>query len=309
MQAMVEVDSADAWQAVVSNCFVPLACHDFESDFVGRMEHTPLGAGLTVALATSSGHTSSRTERLARDAESDDLHLSLQRASHGTVSSGTRTVAVRPGSVSVYPVDAPYYVDYSAPGQQQLLVQISRSSLQLPRGMLAEAVDRVALRRVQEAPAARALFSYAADLPMADDPVEVAEAVRDLAGVMIHSAFTSAPVTPHTTRGLCHTLRQHLRDHVADRDLTVDEVARRHGVSRRRLYQVFEAEGTSPAAYLRSVRLGAAAELLAQPRRASITDIAYTCGFNDPLTFSRAFRRAYGVTPREWRVVHASRTG
>lgn len=301
MTAVAEVHSADAWQALISNCLVPLACQDFEADFVGRVELTQLDDGLAVAHATSSGHSSSRTEWLARRAHSDDLHLSLQQASHGTVSSGSRTVAVRPGSVSVYPTDAPYYVDYSASDQQQLLVQVSRSSVRLPRGMLAEAADRVALPRVQQAPAARALFSYAADLPADEDPVEVAAVVRDLASVMIHSAFTSAPVTPHTTCGLRHTLRQHLREHVFDRDLTMDEVARRHGVSRRRLYQVFEADGTTPAAYLRSVRLAAAAEMLERPRSATITEIAYACGFNDPLTFSRAFRRAYGVTPREWR--------
>ena len=69
---------------------------------------------------------------------------------------------------------------------------------------------------------------------------------------------------------------------------------------------MFEADGTTPAAYLRSVRLAAAAETLVQPRPVRITEIAYACGFNDPLTFSRAFRREYGVTPREWR---ASRVG
>lgn len=303
MSAVVEVDSADAWQSVVSNCFVPLACNDIEPGFTGRMEHTQLDDGIAVALATSSGHSSTRTARLARGAGGDDLHLSLQRSSTGTVSSGFRTVAVRPGSVSVYRVDAPYLVDYSAPHQQQLLVQVSRSSMRLPSGMLGEAADRVALPRVQEAPAARALFSYAAALPEAESPAEVATVVRDLAAVMIHSAFTSAPVTPHTTAGLRHTVRQHLRDHAGDRTLTMDEVARRHGVSRRRLYQVFEESGSSPAAYLRSVRLAVAAEMLSAERQppGGIGAVAYVCGFNDPLTFTRAFRRAYGVTPREWR--------
>ncbi|MGH3352700.1 MAG: AraC family transcriptional regulator [Nocardioides sp.] len=302
MSAVVEVDSADAWQSVVSSCFVPLACNDVEPGFTGRMEHTQLDDGIAVALATSSGHSSTRTARLARGAGGDDLHLSLQRSSTGTVSSGSRTVAVRPGSVSVYRVDAPYLVDYSAPHQQQLLVQVSRSSMRLPDGMLSEAADRIALPRVQEAPAARALYSYASALPDTEGP-GLATVVRDLAAVMIHSAFTSAPVTPHTTAGLRHTVRQHLRDHAQDRGLTMDEVARRHGVSRRRLYQVFEESGSSPAAYLRSVRLAVATEMFSAERRppGGISAIAYSCGFNDPLTFTRAFRRTYGVTPREWR--------
>lgn len=303
MSAVVEVDSADAWEAVVSSCFVPLACNDIEPGFTGRMEHTRLDEGISVALATSSGHSSTRTARLARGAARDDLHLSLQRSSTGTVSSGSRTVAVRPGSVSVYRVDAPYLVDYSAPHQQQMLVQVSRSSMRLPSRMLDAAADRIALPRMQDSPAARVLFSYATARPDAEGPAEMATVVRDLAAVMIHSAFTSAPVTPHTTAGLRHTVRLHLRDQARDRELTMDDVAGRHGVSRRRLYQAFENSGASPAAYLRSVRLGLAVEMLSaeRPPPGGITAIAYACGFNDPLTFSRAFRRAHGVTPREWR--------
>ncbi|GAB3169094.1 hypothetical protein GCM10027059_33280 [Myceligenerans halotolerans] len=305
---VLEAGSADAWASIVSNCFVPLSCIGFEDSFAGRMEHTALGAGLSVSLVTTSGTSAEHTERLARGAASDDLHLSLQRSSRGVVSSGGHAVAVRAGSVSVYPVHEPYYLDYSPPDQQQLIVQVSRASLGLPAGMLDAASLRIALPGGARRPAAANLFSYVAgpgrggtsDDDDDGEPDELAAVTRDLAAVMIQSSFTSAPVTPHTAGGLRHSAQEHLRRHAADRHLSLDDVAHRHGVSRRKLYQVFEPSGTTPAAFLRRTRLRTAAVLLSTTAR-SVTEIAYASGFDTPETFTRAFRREHGTTPRDWR--------
>ena len=64
-----------------------------------------------------------------------------------------------------------------------------------------------------------------------------------------------------------------------------------------------EQAGQSPAAFLRSERLRVAARLLTDPRQAgrTVEQIGYAAGFEDPTTFTRAFRRAYGCAPREWR--------
>lgn len=33
-----------------------------------------------------------------------------------------------------------------------------------------------------------------------------------------------------------------------------------------------------------------------------VADIAATCGYDDPAYFSRAFRRAHGISPVTWRI-------
>ena len=58
--------------------------------------------------------------------------------------------------------------------------------------------------------------------------------------------------------------------------------------------------GETPAAYVRRLRLERAAWRL-QLHGDSILAIALDCGFADHETFSRAFRRHYGLAPREWR--------
>lgn len=71
-------------------------------------------------------------------------------------------------------------------------------------------------------------------------------------------------------------------------------------LSRPTLYRLFEAEG-GLMEYIRNCRLReAAAEMIGSPQCA-IVDIAYGAGFNSASNFCRAFRRAYGMTPRHFR--------
>jgi AraC-like DNA-binding protein len=308
---VLEAESADGWESVVSGCFVPLRCAGFESSFAGRMEHTPLGDGLSVSLVTTSGTSADRTERLAARAAADDLHLSLQRSSSGVVAQEGRAASVRPGSVTVYATDHPYYLDYSRPDQQQQIVQVSRSSLGLPPRMVEAAVRRLSVPDGKRAVSAHNLFSYVTALPDGAGTPQVAETVRDLARVMIRQSFAEAHATPRTSGGLRHAVREYVRIHATRPNLSVDELARRHLVSRRRLYQVFESVGLTPAAVLRAERIHVAARMLTDRRSTlrTVEQVAYASGFDDSTTFTRAFRRAYGCTPREFRARAASARG
>ncbi|GAA3896982.1 AraC family transcriptional regulator [Microbacterium invictum] len=312
---VLEAESADDWETVVSGCFVPLRCAGFERDFTGRMEHVGLDERISVSLVTTCGTSADRTERLAHSADSDDVHLSLQRSSTGVVTAGGGSASVRPGAITIYATDRPYYLDYSRTDQQQLIVQVSRTSLGLPTAMLEDTMHRLAMPDGVRSPAARNLFSYAAGLPVGDkggkggDKVKTAGVLRDLAAVMIRSSFGEGSGIPRTSGGLRHAVQEYLRRNAVRPGLDMDEVARAHFVSRRRLYQVFEEDGGSPAFFLRTERLRVAARLLREEPFRTIEWIAYEAGFRDLTTFTRAFRRQYGCTPREWRATASLRTG
>jgi transcriptional regulator GlxA family with amidase domain len=108
---------------------------------------------------------------------------------------------------------------------------------------------------------------------------------------------------------LLDVMRTHVRKHLADPELRVEELARRHHVSVRRAYSLFERIGTTPGAYLREQRLLAAQAMLTDPRGLAISSIAAAVGFRDLSTFERAFRRQYGTTPAGWRREHLHRSG
>jgi transcriptional regulator GlxA family with amidase domain len=105
---------------------------------------------------------------------------------------------------------------------------------------------------------------------------------------------------------LLDMMRVHVREHLADPNLGVEELARRHHMSVRRAYTVFEGIGTTPGAYLREQRLLAAQVMLSDQRyaRLGMSRIAAAVGFLDLRTFERAFLRLNGMTPAAWRREH-----
>jgi len=83
--------------------------------------------------------------------------------------------------------------------------------------------------------------------------------------------------------------------------LTIERIASKVKLSARSMQALFVRHlGAPPRAYYLDLRLDAARRLLQQSRR-SVLEIAGRCGFASSSTFSRAFRRRYGQSPREMR--------
>ncbi|WP_062382859.1 helix-turn-helix transcriptional regulator [Demequina iriomotensis] len=301
------VGSADEWQDVVRRCFVPINCGAFEPGFHGRMDQLELDDSISIACVATDGHTVDRSERLAARADGDALHLSLQVASRGTVRQGRRMVSVRPGRAFMYATDAPYYLDYSEPGQRQLIVQVSRSALDAPRAALDHGLGQL---NVAAGAATRVFFAYALDVHrqgLAAGGAEAgaaAEVAADLAATMIRASAEGTRVLPRTRGGLLRAIEDFVAVNLPR--VRVDDIAAEFFVSRRTVYHVFEDVGTTPSDYLRRERLALAARRLVDPALAEvpIAEIAAGAGFDDATTFTRAFRRHQGVTPREWRSSH-----
>lgn len=86
-----------------------------------------------------------------------------------------------------------------------------------------------------------------------------------------------------------------------DEPLSLDTLACVSGLSPHHFHRLFRAAfGETPTAYVERLRLERAAWRL-QLHSDSILAIAIDCGFNDHETFSRAFRRRYGLSPRDYR--------
>ncbi|MET9435733.1 helix-turn-helix domain-containing protein [Streptomyces sp. NPDC006551] len=86
-------------------------------------------------------------------------------------------------------------------------------------------------------------------------------------------------------------------------ELSPRMLAEELGISLRSLHKLFHAEGTTFGGWVRERRLEACRAELARPDAAglAISAVAARWGFPRPAHFSRAFRRAYGVSPSQWR--------
>ena len=88
----------------------------------------------------------------------------------------------------------------------------------------------------------------------------------------------------------------------ADAELELGAVAHGAGVNRNKVNDVLKAElGCTFTGYLNRLRLTEAARLLAERDSASITDIAYTVGYNHVSYFNKLFKLDYGCTPKAFR--------
>lgn len=96
--------------------------------------------------------------------------------------------------------------------------------------------------------------------------------------------------------------RRVVLNHIGSPSLDPAFLARAIGVSRAALYRLFEPSG-GVSRFIRHMRLSLAHAALqsAASRGKSIARIAEEHGFPDPPEFSRAFRAAFGRTPREVR--------
>ncbi len=98
-------------------------------------------------------------------------------------------------------------------------------------------------------------------------------------------------------------IREYVRRHAADQSLNIVVLARDLGWSARYLQSVLNAAGTTARDLIRTERLGLAHSRLSSTSWAgySIAQVAYACGFASHSSFATAYRKAFGVTPRETR--------
>jgi AraC family transcriptional regulator, arabinose operon regulatory protein len=92
----------------------------------------------------------------------------------------------------------------------------------------------------------------------------------------------------------------YMMKHFAE-DLSAESIARECNLSTSRFAHLFrETTGTSPLRYLESLRIWKAQEMLIGTSK-SIKEISQSVGFQDPLYFSKVFRRNLETGPRAFR--------
>jgi AraC-like DNA-binding protein len=91
----------------------------------------------------------------------------------------------------------------------------------------------------------------------------------------------------------------YLDKHITD-DVSIDDLSGRFYLSRYYLMHSFkEQTGYTIGGYLSSKRLILAQSLIRQG--APVTEVCYAAGFKNYSTFSRAYKKNFGVSPREYR--------
>jgi AraC-like DNA-binding protein len=97
-------------------------------------------------------------------------------------------------------------------------------------------------------------------------------------------------------------VRRYVQTHLTDDELSPEHVLNALQLPRPTLYRLFQHEG-GLGAYIRHLRLRHAANELIRYPHLAVIEIAYGLGFKSASDFTRAFRRAYDMTPQDFRAL------
>jgi AraC-like DNA-binding protein len=97
-------------------------------------------------------------------------------------------------------------------------------------------------------------------------------------------------------------VRRYIQLNLHRAELSPESVLNALQLPRPTLYRMFQHEG-GLGTYIRHLRLRHAANDLARYPHLMVTDIAYSVGFKSASDFTRAFRRAYGMAPQDFRAL------
>jgi AraC-like DNA-binding protein len=151
---------------------------------------------------------------------------------------------------------------------------------------------------------------------VADELSADSEATKLLASTsvqLVRALIASTGLDNAPSRTVAHdtlfsTVMTYVRQHLRDPRMTPRTIATANNISVRLLHNLWAENGESVNDWIIRERLEGARRDLAVPSSLLVTVevVARRWGFVDPSHFSRRFRQAYGLSPREWRMSRAS---
>lgn len=148
----------------------------------------------------------------------------------------------------------------------------------------------------------RTLLEDLPDITQAEAPA-IVNATANLVANLVAPRIAERSQPSPTVRGaVIMEIRRYIEQHIALTELGPDHLCKMFALSRASLYRLFEPIG-GVTDYIRTRRLRAAFDMLANDTNRSVGEIAYACGFSDISAFSRAFRHQFGMSPSEVREI------
>jgi AraC-like DNA-binding protein len=307
-------DRADAVVAAMQHARIRAELtHDPDLAAVhARVDLWELGGGVTLLHRTSSGIRLRRTPRMARSWADERMSLTVLGPGRWRFAQRDVDRVVRSDDWETI------VVDQSAPYEFERVGDGSTYAFTVSHDMLGLPVDtvRAAAGRLHASPLWPMVSRHVCDvvgsveqLPSGPATTMIGTATTELFRALVVTAARGGgrdgELSPEC---LLSRTQAYVAQHAGDRDLTPERIARAHNVSVRKLYTAWSGNAESLANHVIAQRLELARGMLSATgsRSRTIAAVARDCGFVDTPHFSRRFRNAYGMSPREWRRLRGS---
>lgn len=290
------------WQRGLARLFGTLEVEFSDEPHIhGRLQSLRLGE-CTVVSIESNAHRSRRTPQLIRgDRHEPEIMLTHQLSGLSVIRQGGHTTLIRPGEFVVTELGRPSEVIVNG-HHERIAITVPRAILESTVGDV-DALPASAIG-ASEGPA-RVLssvlegFYFNRALLGPFDRLSAGTFVRDLVAAMLRE-HGRLPLRVED-RALTDVLA-FIEHNLRDPDLTPAVVAASHFMSVRSLQLLFQPHNWTPSGWIRHRRMRHALhELGVAESSVTVSDIATRWGFTDLAHFSRLFRQANGLSPREYR--------
>lgn len=290
----------DAWHAWYSSLFETAVGTTPDEGFPALSETWSL-RGLTISDGKAPAITTLRTKILIRRNPVDHWVLTVYRRGTVALRTPAESLKVEPGVPFVVSLademattkDAysrvQFYLSRNAfAGIAALLDGARTKPLAVPEGKLLADYMMLLVKNLR-------------DLPAEDGPRLVAAVEAMVAACLAPSADRSASAQGQTDFTLMERVRRTVRAHLRSPSLGPEKLCREAATSRSQLYRLLEEEG-GVVHYIQRQRLSESFVMLCDVSSAlPIGRIAEILCFADASSFSRAFRREFGMSPRDVR--------
>ncbi|GKQ40567.1 helix-turn-helix domain-containing protein [Streptomyces sp. A012304] len=260
-----------------------------------------------------------RTSRLVRQSDTERCLLLLNLRGSQRVVLGSLDTTIGPGEMVLVDTWHPWrcWARARDGAVEALWLRVPRALLPLP----IDKINQLAAVRLPGGQGLGVLLSgylqqllAGAAAYRATDGAGLATVTVDLLTAWcVHHLDAEARLTPEAhQRVLLQRIHDFIDSRLGDPGLCPTAIASAHQISTRYLHRLFQGQGMTVVGRIRQLRLERCHRDLGNPQLGSrpIHVIAARWGFTDAAHFSRTFRAAYGMPPRDYRcLVHHGRGG
>jgi AraC-like DNA-binding protein len=275
-----------------------------DENFRGRMVLGEVGS-VKMCRLSAARHRVVRTPDLIRQDDRGNLKLVVQLEGSTWFEQNGRKTLLSPGEWSIYDTMKAYSVSNTGP-IEQLVLLVPREQV-LAEGMKAD--DLMVQRYSARAGIGRLacnLMNAAFDEIPGSTPQSAAAVGEAITQLLRHSLLerSGMPTDLSHRAALRDRIKAYIERNLRDPALSIDRIATAIHCSKRNLHKAFSQDGSTISDTIWRLRLERCrADLLAPACDwKSITEIAFSWGFNSATHFSKAFKEAYGIPPRLYRI-------
>ncbi|GEL23660.1 AraC family transcriptional regulator [Pseudonocardia sulfidoxydans NBRC 16205] len=304
LTAAAEVDDRDGFASLLGSTFAPVRVRPL-ADGTFRSSLRSAAAGeVRVSAMSGSPCVVTRDADLIRASDPGFLTVALHRAGRAAVAQDGRHCLVGPGDLVNYVTSRPYELTFWEP-YETVVITVPLAALGSHADTLAGRTAIAVATDSGPRDVVGTLFEGLA-AKIGDCTAGEANCSKEyLADAIVSLVLAELVDIPPLGAGedLADRMLAHCLSHLSDPRLTVESVARAHGVSVRYLHKVLAPRAITLSAWIRRQRLERICRDLADESLSgrTVSAIAARWGMTDAGHLSRALKSEFGVTATEIR--------